>query len=67
MKSDFFLTENKSDLANWHDTQGVLCQLDYMADSFHEMIEFDLQLRGFNKNILEILAQLYCTLEIISH
>lgn len=57
MKSDFFLTENKSDLADWRDSKDVLCQLGYMADRFHEMIDFDLQLQGFNKKILEVLAQ----------
>lgn len=57
MKSDFFLTENKSDLADWHDSKDVLRQLAYMADCYHEMIEFDLQLQGFNRKVLKVLAQ----------
>lgn len=57
MKSDLFLTENKNDLVDRHDSKDVLCQLGYIADRFHKMIELELQLQGFKKKILERLAQ----------
>lgn len=57
MKSDFFLTQNKSDLADWHDSKEVPWQLGDLVDIFHEMTEFNLQLQGVNKNILEVPAQ----------
>lgn len=56
MKSDFFLTDIKNDLGDWQHSD-VLCQLDYIADIFHEMSELNLWLQGFNNNILEALEQ----------
>lgn len=67
MKSDFFLTDIKNDLGDWQH-RDVLCQLGYMGDIFHEMSELNLQLQGFNKNILETLKQcnIHLTLLVIN-
>lgn len=56
MKSDFFLTESKIDLADWHYRE-ILYQLGYMADIFHEMMAPNLQLQGFHNYTLVAVAQ----------
>lgn len=58
-----FFSKLKSDLITYFEDEGWIYQLAYLADIFNKFNDLNLQLQGFNKNILEVRekAKGFCT------
>jgi hypothetical protein len=48
-----FLSKLKSDFVLYVEDEGWICQLAYLADIFNKFNDINLQLQGFDKNILK--------------